>query len=144
MVSPDMSDALTKRGRGGPPFMPSDEQRVLVERLIGMMMPERVIATSILDPPMSLPTFRKHFKMEIKLGRDRAKGRLRALLLRAAESGNVAAIIYLIARIDPEFHRQGIDSAPRAPMDPANPNGGGIHFYIPENGRDWDRDDDDG
>jgi hypothetical protein len=37
------------------------------------------------------------------------------MLPRSAESGNITAIIYLLARVSPEWHRSGFDPRPAAP-----------------------------
>ena len=137
-----MSGRVYRVPTGRPPFVPEPEQRILVERLIGMMIPEEVIARSFINPPISHNTFRKYFKDEIKYGRERLQGRNRALLLRAAESGNVTAMIYISARIDKDFHGQA--NNPDVPL-PGDAGGGGydpsggVQFYIPENGRDWEK-----
>jgi hypothetical protein len=113
---------------GRPPYVPTPEQKTLVERLIGAMLPERVIASSLLDPPMARNTFRKHFREEIRRGRDRLRGRLRLLMWRSAEAGNVTAIIYLIKRLDPELqdlNQNGAATTPDAGRIPVN----NIHIY---------------
>jgi hypothetical protein len=143
-----MSGEVTKRGRGHPPYVPSPEDRVLVERLIGLLVPERTIAALWLNPPIAYMTFRKYYKQEIRDGRDKLKGRMRALMLRSAESGNVTAIAYLMSRLDPEFHKLADPADRMIPGFGGLGDGadltGGVNFYIPENGRDQPDPDDDG
>jgi len=60
-------------------------------------------------------------------------------MLRAAEAGNVTAIAYLIARIDPEFHKLGQDGTSMGVDGSGFDSSGGVLFYIPENGREWEK-----
>ena len=52
-----MSGAVSRVGR--PAYEPQPEQRVLVERLIGMTVPEKTIASTFINPPISHKTLRK-------------------------------------------------------------------------------------
>jgi hypothetical protein len=137
-----MAGTIAKRGR--PSYVPAPEDRVLVERLIGLLVPEETIAKLFLNPPINFKTLRRHFRAEINAGRERTRARNRALLLRAAENGHVGAMIYLSARIDPEFHRLGDDKVSQ-PMAGADGSDETVHIYMPPNYRDQpDTDDDDG
>jgi hypothetical protein len=138
-----LSVALVRKPRGRPVFVPAEEERVVVERMIGLGVPETEIARTLIRPAISVPTLRKHFHDEIERGRQNLKFRARALLLRAAEAGNVSAIMHLIARVDPEFYHMGAggkvgvgaDTGGEGPRE-------AIRFYIRKNGREAEDDDD--
>ena len=125
------------RGQGME-FQPTDEERILVERLTGLMVPQAEIARDWIKLPIDGKTLRKHFRTELTRGRLRTYARLKAQLMRSAEGGNVRAQVYLMERFFADLH-------PRAPADlPALPapmpftegeRPVRIVYEIPDNGR---------
>jgi hypothetical protein len=97
--SEGMSNA-TRRGNGIA-FVPTADERTMVERLAGLLVTEEEIARDRIKPPISRPTLRKHFSEELKRGRQRTLVRLKATALRSAGAGSVRARIYLLERF---FH----------------------------------------
>jgi hypothetical protein len=79
-------------------FVPTDEERTLVERLTGLMVSVESIAQDWIKPPISKATLRKHFRTELTRGRERTFARLKAMIMRAAEGGSVPAQKYLLER----------------------------------------------
>ena len=131
----DCGKVADARGQGMV-FEPTDEERILVERLTGLMVPQAEIARDWIKPPIDGKTLRKHFRVELSRGRVRTYARIKAQLMRAAENGNVRAQVYLMERFFADLH-------PRAPAElPALPPpfvGGSpvrIVYEIPDNGRD--------
>jgi hypothetical protein len=126
-------------GRGnGIEFDPTDEERTLVERLTGLMVSQAEIARDWIKPPSSVPTLRKHFRVELTRGRVRTYARLKAQLMRAAENGNVRAQVYLMERFFVDLHPRAPAELPALPpqpfMDGERPVR--IVYEIPDNGRD--------
>ena len=71
-----------KDGRGrGFEFVPTDEERTLVERLTGLMVTQDEIALDWIKPAITKKTLRKHFKVELDRGRMRTYTRLKARLM---------------------------------------------------------------
>jgi hypothetical protein len=89
---------------GRPEFVPTDEQRALVERLTGLLVPQKEIARDWFPPNGISPmTLKKHFKRELAYGREKTASSLKARILRAAENGSLRAMTYLTDRLCPEF-----------------------------------------
>ena len=105
---------LVRAAKGGrPPFVPTEQQRVLVERLSGLLIPHRYIASDWIVSPISVDTLRRQFRAELDRGGLKTAVRIRLLMLREAERGSMAALVYLIERLDPEFAR-GFQAVPVA------------------------------
>jgi hypothetical protein len=77
-------------------FLPSEDQRVMVGRLLAGGIRQDGIAAAILNPetgkPISMPTFRRVFREEIKHGADVALGRVVKSLFEKAESNSAQAV----------------------------------------------------
>ena len=118
--SEGMSNA-TRRGNGIA-FVPTADERTMVERLAGLLVTEEQIAQDWIKPPISRPTLRKHFAEELKRGRQRTLVRLKATALRSAEAASVRAQIYLLER----FFRGWLPPMPsrEMPVAPPMPAGG--------------------
>jgi len=97
-----------KPNRGGRPlFVPTDEQKVLVERLTAISVSVEVIAREWLKPPIAKGTLRRAFRHELQLGRSgRPFAGLLLRLLRRAEHGHLGAQIYLLNRLCPDFAQE--------------------------------------
>jgi hypothetical protein len=91
------------KSRGRPAFVLTGQQRLLVKRLAGLLVSHREIAREWITPRITENTLRKHFRAELDRADIMTRARLRMMLLREAEEGNVSAMTYLLARIDPEF-----------------------------------------
>ena len=93
-----------RRNKGGrPPYVPTDEDRQLVERLAGIFVSQEEIARTWLKPPIDQKTLRRHYRDELDNGVQRVGGSIKARILRAAENGSLRAMIYLADRLCPEF-----------------------------------------
>ena len=113
-------------------FVPSDE-----ERLTGLLVSQPEIARDWIRPPIDAKTLLKHFRAEINRGRARTYVRLKALLLRAAEAGNVRAQIYLLERFFWDLHSPPRPKTPALPAALLGDNEGPVRIVeIPDNGRD--------
>jgi hypothetical protein len=80
-------------------YKPTDEQRQLVERLVGLLVTETEIVRDFIRPPLSMNTFKKHFKDEIAHGRARTASRIKAMIFQHAARGNVRCLLYLADRL---------------------------------------------
>jgi hypothetical protein len=125
------------RGQGRE-FEPTDEERILVERLTGLMVPQAEIARDWIKPPITRKTLRKHFREEITRGRVRTYARIKARLMQSAEAGNVRAQIYLMERFFAEFHPRAPAELPALPPPPFTDGERPVRivYEIPDNGRD--------
>src|SRR5215469_16380543 len=68
---------MAKRGR--PAFRPTDEQRVNVEIMVGLGMPEeqiRLVVRDRLDKPICRNTLRRHFEKELQTGATKLKAKV--------------------------------------------------------------------
>lgn len=85
-------------GAGRPGFKPTDEQRILVEKLaaFGVRLDEMHIFVAQDDgKPVSASTLRKHFKNEIAQGRIKANYKVaNALYRNAVDEGSISAQIF--------------------------------------------------
>ena len=119
-------------------FVPTDEERTLVERLTGLMVTQDEIARDWIKPPITKKTLRKHFREEITRGRMRTYARLKAQLMRAAENGNVRAQVYLMERFVADLHPRAPAELPALPPTPVTDGERPVRivYEIPDNGRD--------
>lgn len=77
-----------QRGRGRPPFAPTDEQRQRVRQMMaGGMKADQAARVIGIDPA----TLRKHFAEEVEHGAAVAREEVIALLFTSARDGNVSA-----------------------------------------------------
>jgi hypothetical protein len=83
-----------KRGRGQPPFEPTDSQRQLVRVLVSNGNGMGVIAQLIGRDPK---TIRRAFRDELRNGREFVVAQMGAALVRAGMGGNVFALRYWLA-----------------------------------------------
>jgi hypothetical protein len=109
-----MSGTARRTGQGIE-FVPTADERVMVERLSGLLVTEEEIARDWIKPPISRLTLRKHFRAELARGRQRTLVRLKATMLRSAEAGSVRALIYLLERF---FHSMLPPMPPRVVPNP--------------------------
>ncbi|KFB10346.1 hypothetical protein [Nitratireductor basaltis] len=80
---------MSKRtGRGRPEFEPSDEQREKVRVLRASGMSQEEIAEAL---DISVPTLRKHFSFELKIGSAKVTADVLMARYRSAMGGNVSA-----------------------------------------------------
>lgn len=89
-----------KRGRGRPDFVPTVEQRNMVQVMSGYGIPQDKIACLVINPDtgigISEVTLRKVFAKEIQVGLAQAQVKVvGALFKNATESNNVAAQIFI-------------------------------------------------
>lgn len=81
----------TGRKRGRPEFVPTDEQRKLVDQLAGYGIPEPDIAKLVTNPqtkePISPMTLRKHFREELDTGHVRSNQQVAGALFKNATTG---------------------------------------------------------
>ncbi len=82
---------MEKRGRGRPPFQPSDEQRKTVTAMAGYGIPQEGISKVI---GIDLKTLRKHFRGELDKGEIVATSKVAESLYKMATEGNVSAAIF--------------------------------------------------
>ncbi len=87
-----MSESINRGGR--PPFMPTRDQRNLVKTLVSNGNGERVIAEL---PGVDRKTLRKHFREELRTGREHVLAMVGAAVVESAISGNVLAQKYWLA-----------------------------------------------
>jgi hypothetical protein len=80
-------------------YRPTDEQREMVSRLTGLLVPEEQIARDWMKPPCSVMTLRKYFCDELKYGRQRLASQLKDAMLAHARNGSIRAIAYLLDRL---------------------------------------------
>ena len=81
-------------GSGRKPFVPSDKDRELVEKLATWAVPEQHIASLVGDDGVDLSTLRKHFVEEIAKGRAKASMGIGSTLYQKAMAGDVASLIW--------------------------------------------------
>ena len=86
------------KAKGRPQFQPTAEQRRLVAVLTGMLVPIETIAENV-GPGISTPTLRKHFKQELRIGREQLLVQLKVGIYRQAQNGSVRALTWLIERL---------------------------------------------
>lgn len=122
--------AMSARRGNGIRFEPTSEERVMVERLSGLMVSEEEIARDWIKPPISRPTLRKHFADELARGRNRTVVRLKSAAFRAAEAGSVRAQIWLLERF---FWQLMPPMRPAPREEPSSwssmPEGGVVRIY---------------
>jgi hypothetical protein len=88
-----------KRGRGQPPFVPTPEQRLMVQILVSNGTPQDVIARNIHprkgDPRgITEKTLRKAFREELDCGYSDTVARMGGTVVREGLKGNIAAAKY--------------------------------------------------
>lgn len=79
---------MSSRSVGRPAYEPTPEDRQSVEMMKFIGEHEIVIAAAL---SISVPTLRKHFKVELKTGHAKRKKEVVGLLFAAARNGNVSA-----------------------------------------------------
>lgn len=79
------------------PFEPTQKQRENVEILIGLMVPQEVVAHLL---EIDAKTLRKHFRVELDHGHARTVSKLKAIIFGAARSGSIRASCYLLDRMN--------------------------------------------
>jgi hypothetical protein len=101
-----------------PSYQPTDEQREMVSRLTGLLVSEEQIARDWMKPPCSVMTLRKHFRDELKYGRQRLASQLKDAMLVHARNGSIRAIAYLLDRLGdlPAPKRETEDQTPTQPI----------------------------
>lgn len=91
-------------GRTDNAFVATPAQKALVIVMIGMSVPQRIIATMIGEKGINEITLVKHFKHELAIGRESLVANIKGLLVQSAQAGSVRAQTYLLDRIGgPEF-----------------------------------------
>lgn len=93
-----------KRSRGRPEDLrPTGEQRLLVEVMVGLGIPQDEIATGIKNPrtgrPISPVTLRRYFRNELDTGIAKVKAKIGANILRLSEKNASAAIFLAKVRL---------------------------------------------
>lgn len=89
----DNNSDTEKNSVGRPPFIPTDEERKLVENLSGAGVPVKSIATLVRDG-IDDKTLMKHFRRELDLGKARANATIGKTLFNQAVGGNISAAIF--------------------------------------------------
>ena len=125
-----MTEKKNKGGIGNP-FVPTEEQRAIVERAAGNGLPHRLIATLI---GVALETLDKHFTPEMERGKARAADRVTTILMETIETmkgtreGLSAAIFYCKAQLGwsekQRVELTGADGEPFKVMVTISPKGG--------------------
>jgi hypothetical protein len=80
-------------GAGQPPLAPTDEERVMVEKLSGLGLQQESIAAMIRDG-IDTNTLRLHFKRELELGKAKANGKIAKTLFDKAVAGDTGSLIW--------------------------------------------------
>jgi len=98
---------MTKRKpgakRGKPPYVPTKQDRLLVEAYVGVGMTEDEISGALSRPSdhergplrMSVTTLRKYFGRELDTGRVKMVARMRIKLIAKADAGDVVALLHV-------------------------------------------------
>lgn len=73
---------------GRPRFVPTEDQRLQVEQMVGAGMSELDMAGAL---RVARETLRQHFAEELRAGRAKCRAEVIHLLFRSARAGNVAA-----------------------------------------------------
>ncbi len=82
-----------REGAGHPPFVPTDEERLQVESLSGVGLPQDQIAVLIRDG-IHLNTLLKYFQKELKAGKAKANSKIGSTLFAKAMNGDTTAAIF--------------------------------------------------
>lgn len=125
-----------KRGRGAPQFAPNDDQRSMVQVMVGTLCPQAVIARNI-GGGISVNTLKKHFADDLANGREQVVATLKMRMFRASENGSVRATAWLLERLGgPAFASRlrlgGMEDAPPIAVNTSAQ----VTFFLPDNGRD--------
>src|SRR5262245_6335567 len=92
----DIATNLLPRRRGSPPFQPTDDQRRMVERAVGLGFTQERIAALL---GITKPTLEKHFREELDRGGAVVEYQVGSSLVDQALKGNVnAQALYLSRR----------------------------------------------
>src|SRR5215831_12559922 len=92
----DIATNLLPRRRGPPPFQPTDDQRRMVERAVGLGFTQERIAALL---GITKPTLEKHFREELDRGGAVVEYQVGSSLVDQALKGNVnAQALYLSRR----------------------------------------------
>jgi|TARA_R110000824_G_scaffold87622_1_gene215960 hypothetical protein len=85
--------AEKKRGRGRPPFVPTDEERKQVGQMVAVGIPQEQIAMVIRDG-IDADTLFKHFKKEIRESKILANTKVGGTLFNKVMNGDTTAAIF--------------------------------------------------
>lgn len=126
---------LPRASAGRPEFVPTADQRKLVQILVGLQVPHVQIARMI-GSGIHEQTMRKHFAEELINGKDTLVASLKTMVVKAAQNGSVRAQTWLLERLaGPEFAPQmrvgGIEGAPPIDVNARTE----VVVYLPDNGR---------
>jgi hypothetical protein len=127
------------RGRRGPlPYEPTEAQRQVISMLasVNISLPVMAALLKANGTSMSLPTLRRIFRDELRLGRELAVAKLAGRMFALAMSDKPAAFgacAFLLRTIGgPEWRA----ADPRRDEEvPGGDPDGNVHFYLPPNGR---------
>lgn len=127
-----------QRSRGGPSFEPTPQERQLVRVLRANGNAVRVIA-SLVGSGIDAKTLRKHFRDELREGKEHVVAAVGAAVVKAALAGNMFAARYWLATHGgPEWRVTegrligGLSDAPPVPLDVTTAK---VTIYLPDNGR---------
>ena len=73
-------------------FVPTDEERKLVESMSGFGVPFEQIA--VLTRDIDLKTLKKHFRKELDMGKAKANSKIGQTLFQKATGGDTASLIW--------------------------------------------------
>jgi hypothetical protein len=125
----------TKSGHGYP-FIPTQDERQMVERLAALGVPHEAIARDWIKPPIHMQTMCENFREELANGAARVVAGLKLRLLRDAENGNMRSAIYLLERFYWKHLPESAKDAPQLPAPgEATGNDSGVYIVLPDNGR---------
>lgn len=86
----------SKKGRGRPAYVPTDDERAMVTKLAGYGLTQEEICQLIINDqtgePLHRDTFRKHFLQEFNSGKTVAKMKVAKSAFQQAISGSVPAM----------------------------------------------------
>jgi len=91
----DIATNLLPRRRGPPPFQPTDDQRRMVERAVGLGFTQERIAALL---GITKPTLEKHFREELDRGGAVVEYQVGSSLVDQALKGNVNAQALYLSR----------------------------------------------
>jgi hypothetical protein len=141
------------RGNRAPVFQPTEQQRILVERLAAFNISQDAICAELTRegvPCRTTDTLRRRFGPELALGRERMKMLLGHKVLDIALSdrpNNLAAALALLRVLDPAWREPKGEALDEIPAQPALTHDGEARpiinnveivkrFRLPDNGRD--------
>lgn len=97
------SAPVIARKPGKPPYVPTREDRRLVEAYVGVGMTQDEICGALSRPvdhergplKMSVPTLHKHFRRELDTAQAKTVARMRIKLIAKADAGDVQALLHV-------------------------------------------------